>query len=193
MNDTKEENTGWTSQDAGASGWNAKATEQLAEFEQASRERVAGIRASRAEREANADRVTVVEERDVTGTAAPSKAKAGRVQADPEQARDEHAGPELGGGGGSEGRTEQASEQEGSERDEAREAARAEIEAAFGQEDTEQSLDAAPIEDTGYNAVASDLVAQDEPAIAEDPQRAAARAEIEAAFGRNDHSQELER
>lgn len=89
---------GWTSPDAGATGWNAKATEQLAGYEQASRDRIAGIRADRAEREANADRATFVEERDVTDPEAHSRAATGRVHADPEQSRDEHAGPELGGG-----------------------------------------------------------------------------------------------
>ena len=73
-------------------------TEQLAGYEQASRDRIAGIRADRAEREANADRATFVEERDVTDPEAHSRAATGRVHADPEQSRDEHAGPELGGG-----------------------------------------------------------------------------------------------
>lgn len=100
MSNTKENaGTGWTSPDAGAPGWNPKATEQLAEYEQASRDRIAGIRADRAEREANADRVTFVEERDVTDPAAHSQATAERVHADPEQARDDAAGPELAGGG----------------------------------------------------------------------------------------------
>ncbi|CAE6859066.1 hypothetical protein R69746_07721 [Paraburkholderia aspalathi] len=91
MSDTKENaGMGWTSQDAGAPGWNPKATEQIAEYEQASRDRIAGIRAGRAHREANAARVTFVEERDVTDPAAHSQATGGRV-IDPEQARDEHA------------------------------------------------------------------------------------------------------
>lgn len=203
MNDTKENGGGWASQDAGAPGWNAKATEQLAGYEQASRERIAGIRADRAEREAKADSVTFLEERDVTDPNAHSQATGDRVQADPEQARDAHAGPELGGGGADKqaqadeldaaGQVEAEGMDEQAARDEARAAARAEIEAAFGQDATEQALDAGPVEDSGYNAAASDFVAQDEPAIEESPQRAAARAEIEAAFGQADHSQELER
>lgn len=100
MNDTKENaGMGWTSQDAGAPGWNPKATEQIAEYEQASRDRIAGIRAGRAHREANAARVTFVEERDVTDPAAHSQVTGGRV-VDTEQARDEHAALELGGGDG---------------------------------------------------------------------------------------------
>lgn len=204
MSDTKENGEGWTSQDAGAAGWNAKATEQLAGYEQASRERIAGIRADRAEREAKADSVTFLEERDVTDPHAHSQATGDRVQADPEQARDAHAGPELGGGGANEqaqadeldaaGQVEAAEGMdEQAARDEARAAARAEIEAAFGQDAPEQSLDAGLAEDSGYNAAASDFVAQDEPATEESPQRAAARAEIEAAFGQAGHSQELER
>ncbi len=88
MSDTKENTAaGWASQDAGAPGWNAKAAEQLSEYEQASRERVAGIKADRAEREAKAEHVTIIEERDVTDPKAHTQATGGRV-ADPEQARD---------------------------------------------------------------------------------------------------------
>lgn len=146
--DTKDESTkGWEAQDAGTPGWNAKATEQLAEYEQASRDRVAGIKAKAAEREAKADRVTFYEERDVTDPAAHAPAP-GRVQADPEQARDEAAGPERSGGDAG--------------REEAQDAERAEV-------------------------------AQVEAEPAEDPRRAAVRAEIEASFGRHDRSQELER
>lgn len=152
MNDTKENGEGWTSQDAGATGWNAKATEQLAGYEQASRERIAGIRADRAEREAKGDSVAFLEERDVTDPHAHSQATGDRVQADPEQARDAHAGPELGGGGANEqaqadeldaaGQVEAAEGMgEQAARDEARAAARAEIEAAFGQAGHSQELE----------------------------------------------------
>ncbi len=62
MSDTKE-NTGWTTPDAAPGGWNKADTERLAEYEQGYRER---SEAKLAKRESTAERVEVVEERDVT-------------------------------------------------------------------------------------------------------------------------------
>ncbi|EMX9375257.1 hypothetical protein AAH461_005972 [Pseudomonas aeruginosa] len=95
MNDTKEnkENTGWTTPTDLPAGWNQAEAERLAAFEQASRERSAAIRA---QREATAERVEVVEVRDVTD---PSRVYTPleRPERQPLQEREASA-PELAGG-----------------------------------------------------------------------------------------------
>lgn len=92
MNDTKE-NTGWTTPTDTPAGWNPAEAERLAAFEQASRERSAAIRA---QREATAERVEVVEVRDVTD---PSRVYTPleRPERQPLQEREASA-PELAGG-----------------------------------------------------------------------------------------------
>lgn len=92
MNDTKE-NSGWATPENSPTGWNPDETDRLAAFEQASRERSAAIRA---QREATAERVEVVEVRDVTD---PSRVYTPleRPERQPLQEREASA-PELAGG-----------------------------------------------------------------------------------------------
>ncbi len=89
MSDTKE-NTGWTTPDA-AGGWNKADTERLAEYEQGYRER---SEAKLAKRESTAERVEVVEERDVTD---PSRVYTPRESGEVAQEREADA-PELAAG-----------------------------------------------------------------------------------------------
>jgi len=92
MNDTKE-NSGWATPENSPTGWNPDETDRLAAFERGSRERSA---ASRAQREATAERVEVVEVRDVTD---PSRVYTPleRPERQPLQEREASA-PELAGG-----------------------------------------------------------------------------------------------
>lgn len=93
MSDTKE-NSGWTTPENNPTGWNPDETDRLTAFERGSRERSA---ASRAQREATAERVEVVEVRDVTD---PSRVYTPleRPERQPLQEREASA-PELAGGG----------------------------------------------------------------------------------------------
>lgn len=187
MSDTKE-GAGWATPSDGATineastpGWDVANAKKLAEFEQSSRARSAVERGQRNDR---AERVEVFEERDVTD---PS-----RVYTPTEQSRDQGAAERDGEGWTAqegdieaaeldaadvqaEGRTdlEQAEEVERADPaafNDALEAARAEIEAAFP---------------------AAQTIEQDITPPPADP-RSAARAGIEAAFGHDD-DQELER
>src|SRR5690606_33475974 len=92
MNDTKETG-GWAAPETSPTGWNPAETDGLAAFERGSRERSA---ASRAQREATAERVEVVEVRDVTD---PSRVYTPleRPERQPLQEREASA-PELAGG-----------------------------------------------------------------------------------------------
>lgn len=146
MNDTKHESTqrsGWVTPENSPAGWNPDDTDRLAAFERGSRERSA---ASRAQREGTAERVEIVEVRDVTD---PSRVYTPLERQEPQQTQEHEANAP-----------------------------------AAGWEASQPLLDAAEVDAE---------ILQREAVAERNPERAAAMAEIEQAFGGHDQSHDIER